>query len=235
MTSLLSFHDVTPAVLPTVEQVLHELVPAGGRRAALLVIPGTHWSGADIERLRALVRSGCELAGHGWQHRCNAIRGLRHRLHSALISRHVAEHLCLDPGAELALMQRCFDWFAQAGLPPPRLYVPPAWALGRVSRKALAQQPFDWVEVLSGVIDTRARRHRVLPVIGFEADTPARRVVLRLSNALNRALATVLRRPVRIAVHPADLDLRLGESLRQELQGIDRALTYADAMDRSAA
>ncbi len=59
-----------------------------------------------------------------------ARRSAYHRLHAALISRDVAEHLSRPAHELVALVHRCHGWFAAHGLPAPTLYVPPAWALG---------------------------------------------------------------------------------------------------------
>lgn len=211
----LSIHDVMPETLPQVARLLAAAEDAGWRRVTLLVVPGRAWTPDTLARLRAWQRAGHRLAGHGWRHRVDAVRGLRHHLHSRLISRDVAEHLALDADGILALMRRCHGWFQAAGLRPPRLYVPPAWALGALPRRRLNEQPFRLVETLGGVHDLRRRRWRPWPLLGYEADTPGRARALRLANAAARRLGRRCR--PRLALHPFDERLALARDLGGDL------------------
>ena len=108
---LLSIHDVMPDTLDDVESIFSELNRLGHEEVTLLVVPGSGWTPASLQRLRALAQAGAELAGHGWHHVVDDIRGPRHRLHSLLISRNVAEHLALSTPQIRSLLQRCYDWF----------------------------------------------------------------------------------------------------------------------------
>jgi predicted deacetylase len=215
--ALFSLHDVAPATLSAVQDLVAALAELRVTRITLLVVPGREWNEDALDRLRALQREGYRLAGHGWSHQCDRIAGWGHWLHSCCISRRAAEHLALSPRCREALLHRCFAWFSQVGLAPPRLYVPPAWALGKLPRQALRRQPFELLETLSGVRSARTGRLWRLPLIGFEADTRARAMGLRAVNALNRAAATVWRRPLRIAIHPQDPSLLLRRDLFRAL------------------
>lgn len=206
----LSIHDVAPETLPQVTQLLEML--AGCGPAMLLVIPGRGWTPADLGRLRDWQGQGHLLAGHGWTHRVNRRRGLYHQLHGRLLSRHVAEHLSLSGEEISALMRRCHRWFAEQGLTPPTHYVPPAWALGRVSPAQLADQPFDTVETLGGIRYLREQRCQRLPLLGYEADCGFRAGALRIFNSWNRHRAETSG-GIRIAIHPHDLSLRLAGGL----------------------
>lgn len=211
--ALVSIHDVMPATLERVEQLLDAAAERGVSNVTLLVVPGLSWSPAEVDRLRRWQDAGCTLAGHGWRHKCERIRGLKHRLHSWLLSRDVAEHLEATPAGRVEIMQRCADWFDARKLELPQLYVPPAWALGAMSREALGQLPFTMLETQSGVIDTRSGARYLLPLVGFEADTLFREFALRCLNAMNVVLTRCLQRPLRIALHPFDLELRLQRDL----------------------
>jgi predicted deacetylase len=166
--------------------------------------------------LRRLQASGYRLAGHGWCHSVEAVRGWPHRLHSALLSRGVAEHLALDADGIAALIGRCFRWFGEHDLDPPQLYVPPAWAMGKIPRQRLSGSPFRLFETLSGIYDAATGQFMGVPLLGYEADTPARVLPLRLWNGINRLAA---RRVgfVRIAIHPFDPRHRLASSLHAHL------------------
>lgn len=208
----LSIHDLAPHTLDVVGDMLARLKAAGHPPAMLLVIPGLDWTPAQLQQLRNWAQAGHPLAGHGWRHQVAKRRGLVHTLHGMLISRHVAEHLALPPDAILELMHRCHQWFAEHDLPSPAHYVPPAWALGRVSPVQLATLPFQSVETLRGVWYPSARQFEVMPLLGFEADTRFRAAFLRLFNACNR-LRSRHHRITRIALHPYDLELELAKQI----------------------
>jgi predicted deacetylase len=134
-----------------------------------------------------------------------------------VLSRNAAEHLS-RPRPEVAdIIRRSFGWFGEVGLGQPRLYVPPAWAMGAVKRADLDRLPFRFYETLGGIYDSQSRRMRRLPLVGYEADTAGRALALRLVNGLNRQMAASLGRPLRVAIHPSDFDLRLAADLRSIL------------------
>lgn len=211
---LVSVHDVMPDTLDRVAGILAALETAGTGTASLLVVPGAGWTGETLDRLRGLLARGHTLAGHGWQHKCVRIRGLRHRLHSALVSRDVAEHLCLDAAGIEALIRRCGEWFPRHGLPRPDTYVPPAWAMGSIPRRRLHGLGFRYFETLTGLYDAGTGRFRTLPLAGFEADTRFRALVLRGLNRTALALAAP-GRPLRLAIHPHDPELLLARDLER--------------------
>ena len=216
-----------PATLEQTHSIVARLKSFGYRRVTLLVVPGSGWQDDTIDSLRTLVEGGAELAGHGWVHRVDRVRGIRHRLHSALISRNVAEHLALDVAGRIALMQRCFDWFAEQALPAPALYVPPAWAMGPMPKRELNRLPFRQHETLGGVYDVKTMRFRRLAMVGFEADTAFRAASCRFWNWLNDKSAG-RSRPLRIAIHPHDFELRLGRDLNALLAAGGKASSYHD-------
>ena len=217
--AVVSVHDVTPPRLGAVGRILDLLESGNVAPVTLLVVPGLRWDPPGIGRLRELVGRGYLLAGHGWEHRAPPPANLRHRLHAGLISRDQAEHLSRTRADVRDRVRRCHDWFGRAGLPPPELYVPPAWALGALTRSDLARLPFRWYEVLAGFVDARSSRLTAASVVGFEADTLARQVALGAANRVNLCIGRCSRRPVRIAIHPGDLGLRLAPALRSVLGG----------------
>lgn len=211
LTLIASVHDVMPETLSRVEHLTRRL-DAAGLSAMLLVVPGRGWQAAELSRLRALSERGHELAGHGWHHTINGYGGLYHRLHGLLLSRRAAEHLALDEQAIARLIRACRRWFDDNDLPAPHTYVPPAWAMGNIKRQQLASLGFRYYEFLTGVYDARADQMQRVPLLGFEADTPARRRALRASNAINLAMARRTGR-ARLAIHPADGELLLAADL----------------------
>ncbi len=137
--ALISIHDVMPETREQVSQIL-ALLPQGPQAITLLVVPGSNWQTADLDWLHQLQQQGYPLAGHGWLHRCEPPISLYHRLHSLLLSRRVAEHLSLSASGIDALIRNCHQWF---------LDVPPAWAMGSISRAQLAAMPFRLFETLT--------------------------------------------------------------------------------------
>ena len=213
--TLVSIHDVMPETLDAVDDILRRIADAGTPgTVTLLVVPGRDWSEEGIATLRRWADAGHELAGHGWMHEVERIRGVRHRLHSLFISRNIAEHLALDEQGIRTLIHDCHAWFGRMGLPAPTMYVPPAWAMGRVDRDALRELPFRYYETLSGLYDAETGIMTRIPLVGFEADTPLRAGLLRIFNAANRWLAN-RRGRLRLAIHPQDFGLRLADDLER--------------------
>ena len=225
-----SVHDVMPDTLGAVGRCLERLGTAGLVPAELLVVPGLGWDAPALDALRGLVARGHRLAGHGWSHRARTRRSAYHRLHAALISRDVAEHLSRTDAERVALVARCHGWFAAHGLPAPTLYVPPAWALGGARLlDALPAGGFRRFETLTGVHDRALGTFTRLPLLGFEADTALRARAVRASNRLNLALA---RRAgvARLALHPHDFELRLAGDLERVLEAGHRAVDLDAAL-----
>jgi hypothetical protein len=139
----------------------------------------------------------------------------------------VAEHLALHAPEVAALVRRCHAWFESNGLAPPGLYVPPAWAMGRLAPGALAALPFAQYETLSGVREAATGRLWRIPMLGYEADTGLRPPIVRLWNSLNRrqALRTGW---LRIGIHPGDLGLPLADDLRADLTRFPRWSSYEE-------
>jgi hypothetical protein len=217
MKVLISLHDVMPGSLNDARSVTELMESLGLPPAPLLVSCGLAWEERHIDVLREFAGKGHALVAHGWTHHARNIRGLRHRIHALLLSRDQAEHLALSPAEIVGTMRRCFEWFAERGLPEPAMYVPPAWGMGRVTRRQLQNSPFRWFETLTGVYDSRTDFFRRLPLAGFQADTALRKYSLGALNAANITFGRLTGLPVRLAIHPHDLELRLAGRLRQLL------------------
>jgi predicted deacetylase len=226
MKLLVSIHDVMPETLDRVRRIFDRLRAAGLEPVTLLVVPGRDWTAAHLAGLRAMVDDGAELAGHGWTHEIRRIRGVRHALHSALISRRAGEHLALSRFGILRLMLNNQAWFDAHDLPAPALYVPPAWALGPVPKALLRRLPFDLFETTGGVYDAGADRFHRLPMAGFETDTAFRAAVVRPFNALNRRWARASGKPLRFGIHPDDFELRLADDLEATIDAGGDCLSY---------
>jgi predicted deacetylase len=228
MKALLSIHDLMPETLNRVDVILQWLNTLKVPPATLLVVPGKAWQPRQLERLRELAAFGHPLAAHGWQHKTKPKR-LYHRLHAALISRDVAEHLALDGDCILALMHRAHNWFTEQELPAPDLYVPPAWALGSIAAARLSESPYRCIETTRGLIFPKATSkavHQSLPLTGYEADTALRAAFLSCWNAAQARRALRRDAPLRISIHPDDLQLRLIQQMENQIRQVTEFARY---------
>ncbi|MDH3646943.1 MAG: polysaccharide deacetylase family protein [Gammaproteobacteria bacterium] len=222
---LVSVHDLMPDTIGAVQDLVQQLDQLQVTPLTLLVVPGGAWSTADIEWLRSRQNRGDNLAGHGWIHLAAPARDFYTSIHSRFFSRGVAEHLPLDSQEISTLIRNCYDWFVANDFAEPDLYVPPAWAMGRISRQQLRELPFQSYESLSGVYDATNDLFQRLPLMGFQADTKLRALSLRVSNTLNIGAAKINGR-LRVAIHPHDLELRMREDLLRLLSTPARCRAY---------
>jgi hypothetical protein len=221
--------------MPAVRRTLQRLERRNLAPVTLLVVPGRGWNRAGLAELRQLQRDGYRLAGHGWLHHAERLGGLYHRLHSLFLSRRVAEHLALDELGVIALVQRCFAWFGDHDLDAPTLYVPPAWAIGAVSTERLRDNcSFRLYEIFSGVVDATTSQTRSLPLLGYEADNTLRSVVLRGWNQWHRTRARRSGDPLRIGIHPYDIDLGLATDLELDLEQPMQPIAYDALLDAAS-
>jgi len=226
--AVVSVHDVMPETMGNVSEIMGTLRQLRIAPATLLVVPGRAWDEANLAQLRRWHSEGHELAGHGWSHTCPKPTNIYHRLHSRFISRNVAEHLALDESEILQLINRCHAWFIEQGLPAPLLYVPPAWAMGKMRMRRLGLSPFRYFEYLNGVYDADADFFAHTPLSGYEADTAIRANVLSVLNALNLRLCGLSGRPLRLSIHPHDFGLKLSCALHAHLASVKCALVNED-------
>ena len=99
--------------------------------------------------------------------------------------------------------------------------------MGPIGKDDLDRLPFGRYETLAGIYRSASRTFRHMPMTGFEADTAFRALSCRAWNFINlRAAGTS--RPIRVAIHPRDLELLLAADLRRFLDGGGRALSYRD-------
>ncbi|MFO7803015.1 MAG: polysaccharide deacetylase family protein [Desulfovermiculus sp.] len=226
-SAIVSIHDVMPSTLPKVGQIIRFLQALHVHALTLLIVPGKEWTDRQIAQLLAWQNKGVELAGHGWQHRITGKKGVWHTFHAQVISRDEAEHLSKSRQEIAEIIYRSYDWFQQAGLAEPLLYVPPVWAMGSMPGRELFRLPFALYETLTGVFDVQRQRYRFMPLTGYMADTHIRTLCLKALNAVNLALPGG---PVRVAIHPNDLHYALKADLSRHLGRFDQFLTYKEIM-----
>ena len=228
--AIVSLHDVMPDTLDEVAWWLNNwLADIDPADLTLLVVPGLDWQPQQLAQLRQWQQQGYELAGHGWLHQVRRISTLYHRLHSTLVSRQAAEHLSLSEAELIELLQRNYQWFTDNDFQSPELYVPPAWALGKLPAAARRHLPFHYLESTAGFHDLHAGRFHALPLAGFEADARWRVPSLRLWNGLNRRLATS-QRALRLSIHPHDHRYYLASSLQRWLSDGIEAVNYRQVL-----
>jgi predicted deacetylase len=218
---LISVNDVMPETLPAVRDIVERLERKGRGPVTLLVVPGRDWRTAELDELRRWQERGHELAGHGWSRSGPPSRGLWQRLPRPLApSRQQAEHLVLDGAGIVRLIRRCRSWFDQHGLAAPKLYVPPARAMGRVHRLDIRALGFRFFEYAGGYYDARIGVFQRVPMLGFEADGALRALLAR---GLNRYAVTASHRYgwLRVAVHPGDPERRLATDLGAVIDALD--------------
>ena len=232
MKGLVSVHDLMPDTLNRVLDICRRLealsVPAN--KVYLLVVPGLAWNAKQLAALQSLQQQGYQLAGHGWYHHIHKKTSLKHYLHSAFISRNVAEHLSLSQAEITDMVNRNFAWFDEQNLAAPQLYVPPAWAMGKMSQAALRQLPFQYYEYSCGLMHAPSGQFKRLPLTGYEADRIWRVPVLWGWNKFNSHwLAKTA--ALRISIHPYDFDYYLKQYISSDLarctQFVDCADTFA--------
>lgn len=212
-----------PSTLSKVDAILGALGDLNIAAATLLIVPGGPWRENELDRLRRYAANGYQLAGHGWHHRIARFGGLGHRLHGLILSRNVAEHLALDGAGIEALIGRCHAWFGRHDLPPASLYVPPAWAMGRISRDALKRLPFRYYEYFSGIYDSRMDCFERIPMVGYEADAWYRAPFVAAWNRANFASARRKQR-LRFSIHPNDFELLMRKRLARDLRRVSPEL-----------
>lgn len=228
MKALVSIHDLMPETMDRVQPILDWLKARSVPPVTLLVVPDKAWSTEGLDQLRRLAAAGHPLAAHGWRHATEPRRPW-HRLHAALISRNVAEHLALDSTGIRNLMQQSQRWFPEHALPAPKLYVPPAWALGSIRPAHLAELPYAQIETTSGLLQrdpAGGYTMKKLPLTGYEADTAFRAAALRKWNRWQARSAEKTDRPLRISIHPDDFHLRLRDQLETQIGRVNNFFSY---------
>lgn len=224
--AIVSVHDVMPETLPEIQTVLKKLESLAVAPVTILVVPGKDWSTSQIDWLREQQRHGVVIAGHGWRHSVTERSTLYHKLHGLFLSRMVAEHLSLDEQQIVDLIDRCYRWFIDHGFDAPPLYVPPAWAMGKIQNKTLDTLPFELYENFAGVYRAGETDFTRLPLTGYEADNALRTPILAGWNLYNEERARRLQQPLRITIHPRDLSLRLSRQIDGQLSRVKTFLDY---------
>jgi len=222
LKSYISIHDVVPHNLDDVKNIIHILQNQFNiNKICILVIPGLNWNNHQIKKLSDLQHEGIEIAAHGWNHQAEPNKTLYHRIHSKIISADCAEHLSKDRQGVIDIIKNSYDWFITNGLQKPLLYVPPAWAMGKIKTEDLKKLEFTHYECTTGVIHNL--KYRFLPLLGFEERTFIRALLRRFFNSLNYKIACFTG-IIRIAIHPNDFNLYLKKDILKYLSLSDEII-----------
>ena len=215
MKSYVSIHDVSPQSLNYIPKIIETLrYQFKINKICILVIPGLNWNNTQIETLKSWQNRGIQIAAHGWRHKAKDKKSLYHKIHSMIISANCAEHLSKDKQEIIQIIKDSFNWFVDNGLKKPLLYVPPAWALGKITKEDLNQLSFTHYECTTGMV--YGEKYCFLPLLGFEETTFCGSIIRQFFNGLNFILAKFTG-IIRIAIHPNDFNLYLKKDLERYL------------------
>ncbi|MEN3362072.1 MAG: uncharacterized protein V7637_6054 [Mycobacteriales bacterium] len=240
---VVSVHDVAPATSAEARQWCAAL-DRRGVPASLLVVPGP-WRAPVLARDAGLVRwladraaGGDEIVLHGWSHRAGPAGSPARRLAARVVARGAAEFAALDEHAAYHRLAAGRDVLTGLGLPAAG-FTPPGWLQSAGTVRALRRLGFRYTTSHAGVWDLRRGGFRRAYALSHRPGGRGERLGSAMLPAAARLSATC-GLPVRIALHPADLD-RPGLR-RSTLRAIDAALaggvrpcTYADLFAQPAA
>lgn len=238
MTVVVSIHDVHSSTSERSLELL-DMVRRRGIRATLLVVPGP-WRGraladdpALIRRLSAAAADGYELALHGWRHEPGtraATRNTRNRV----MARGCAEFCDVDLDTARELVGRGVEEMERHGWSPIG-FTPPGWLASDAAVDALYEAGFAYTTSHLTVTDLWHDREFRIPAVCQRPDSTlsgvgswfTRRMLVR---------HVVQHRPIRLALHPADLDdprTRDATIATLDIAACRTTASYADLLDLS--
>lgn len=209
MTRLIvSLHDVAPATAEQSRRWL-ELLEARSIRASLLVVAGP-WQGGDMHSsasfsswLRRAEANGHEVVIHGWEHtRAIPPTGLR-GMYGNLMARGCEEFWSIDYAGAMTRLSMGLNALRDEGFDPVG-FVAPGWLMSHDTIRALRTVPLRYTVTHTRVLDLASTRsvrvvttsQRPGSVLSHPCAVAARGL---LASQISRS------RPVRVAIHPADL------------------------------
>lgn len=236
MTVVVSIHDVHATTGERSLELL-DMVRRRRIRATVLVVPGP-WRGrpldddpALIDRLSAAAADGYELALHGWRHEPNdptSARNARNRV----MARGCAEFCDLDLAAARDLIARGVEEMERHGWSPIG-FTPPGWLASGDAVDALYEAGFAYTTSHLTVTDLWLDREIRIPAI---CQRPASSLAGVGSWFARHVLVrhVVQQRPIRLALHPADLDdprTRDATIATLDIAACRPTASYADLLD----
>lgn len=205
---VVSIHDVAPATAAQSREWLDELdrreVPG-----VLLVIPGP-WRARTLAEcpemcawLRQCAGRGHEVALHGWRHTVAPAGPFSRRMVAGVAARGCGEFWSLDEDEAQARAGLGRAALVDAGLSPAG-FTPPGWLASRPALAGLRRAGLRYSTSHAAVTDLRtAERHQAVAL----SHRPGGRGERTGAWLMNRGSRELVRsgRPVRLALHPADL------------------------------
>ena len=219
MLYYVSIHDVKPNNLKKIEVIISLLHKHNIHKITILVVPGLNWKKKHIEQLYNWQNYGIKLAAHGWQHKASLKKTFYHKIHSVIMSGECAEHLSKNEDEIINIVKNSYNWFNKNNLNIPKLYVPPAWAIGNIRKQSIANLPFKTIECTTGVI--KNKKYYFVPLIGFEARNLYKAFFLKIFNKFNYILALFWGK-VRLGIHPDDFELYLNKDINIYLKKVKK-------------
>jgi predicted deacetylase len=209
-----SLHDVATATAEPSRRWM-EFLEARGMRVSMLVVPGP-WRGCgplDLDWslgawLRSRQSAGHDIAQHGWSHAepSTTARGLAARTAARIAARGCAEFWHLDRSEADRRLALGRAVMTTVGLTVSG-FVAPGWLMSPESRAAIAAAGFRYTTTHTTVSDLVTGRVRTCSVL---SQRPASSIAGFGAAATRHIAEWQVRRgrPLRIAVHPSDLDAR---------------------------
>jgi len=215
LQALVSLHDVTPAHLDRLDRAEALFREAGVAHVAYFLVPDFHRAhsiAADTAFKAWCARPrpySIEWVLHGYYHLEDAKASQSRRL-SAEIARQTmtageGEFLALSACEQRERLIRGREAFESIVGVAPRVFVAPAWLFQKTLPPLLAELGFRYTEDHLAVRDVQAGASRRCPAVTWATRSTIRRVGSRVVCPIAYEIARRLG-PLRIAVHPLDLD-----------------------------
>jgi predicted deacetylase len=206
-TLVVSVHDVAP-VTRDASMAWVKALDRRGIPGSLLVVPGP-WQGVGlledpvlVSWLRDAVRSGHEIAQHGWIHGAGPEASPLRRAAGSVLARGCAEFWALEEQEARARLHRGRAVLWRANLDPIG-FTPPGWLASPGTRHALRSLGYRYGTDHAGVYDLVARRRHLAPALSSRPGGAAEWIGRKTMIAGARHLSS-LGGIVRVALHPAD-------------------------------
>ncbi|NUN93178.1 MAG: DUF2334 domain-containing protein [Verrucomicrobiae bacterium] len=214
---IVSIHDISPFHFHPVQRQVNEMARLGVKRMSLLVIP-RHRDTGSLDQHPALVgwlrrwqEEGHEIVLHGWRHALpegqmkSPIQGrLRRWFYEELYTAREAEFFALDRASALRLVEQGLSAFSVHGL-HAQGFVAPAWLLNSQVEEALRDAGLLYTTTRTEIVHLPSRARFPATSCVWSTRAAWRRGASLLWNArLARRLAA--REPMRVGIHPTDLD-----------------------------
>jgi uncharacterized protein len=222
-TLIVSIHDVAPATLASSRRWA-DLLDERGIVSTLLAVPGP-WRGRTLADDRETqdwlwIREcgGDEVGLHGWSHRVDRRGRSARDTIGRCVARGAEEFWSLDGRRAAARVRRGLEVLALADLHPVG-FTPPGWLINGQARHAVLACGLGYVADHRGA--SSATRRLRAPALSHRPNGLGERAgALALSAIARRRAESGL--PVRIALHPADLDRP--HLVRSTVEAIDAVL-----------